>query len=222
MIICRKHLIPFLILLLMLLAACSRPVKLAGEPVRQVDFSGSWELNYQLSERIQENVEALRLMAIGAARRRGDAWLSMPSMELVRLAESISRATVLEIDQNGDQIEIQRQDDFPLTCTFGAIPTADEDPLGSEYCGWDLHQLVFAFRLPDGLRVTHRLTLAPDEDKLNVATTVRTRGAGQQFTLNRVYTRFEQPESEFECRLTLEGGKSCRRVTDPDQAALLQ
>ena len=205
-----------------LLVGCQRPVRLAGEPMQQVDFSGSWELNYQLSERIQENVEALRLMAITAARRRGDAWLSMPSLELVRLAESISRSTVLEIDQTGRQIEIQRQDDFPLTCTFGPVPSVEEDPLGSEYCGWDLHQLVFAFRLPDGLRVTHRLTLAPDRAKLNVATTVRTRGAGQQFTLNRVYTRFEQPQDEYECRMTVEGDKSCRRIADPEQAALLQ
>lgn len=207
------------------LAGCTRQtIELQGTTHAEVDFSGQWEVNYQLSERIQENVELLRLMAINQARRRGDyRWLAMPSFELVRLAESIARSPTLEIAQNGDEIEIRRQDDFPLTCTFGAeLPEVEVDPLGSEQCGWDLHQLVFAFRLEDGLRVVHRFTLGPAGDRLNMATTVRTHGHNQEFTLNRVYTRYRARPSPYECRHTVDRGKVCWAGDGQEKAAGLE
>lgn len=201
--------------LLVVVAGCSREVRLQPEAPVQVDFSGHWELNYQLSEQMQENMEILYLMARSAVERSDGytdlRWL-LPSMEVVELAESVSRTTALAIDQSETAIEIGRGEDFPLTCEFAAsgVPLADE--LGTERCGWDGHQLVFAFRLPDGLRVRHRLTLAPDGEKLNVATTVQTGRSRGGFTINRVYTRYEPLPEEFECRLMVTGTKSCRRA----------
>jgi hypothetical protein len=208
-------------LLVSLLGACSREIQLSGDTPAKVDFSGSWELNYQLSESIRESAELLRLMAIVEARRASgrmdQGWPVLPSFELVELADSISQVTVLEIEQDPEQIEVKRGEEFPLTCTFGNPgPDATEDDLGTEVCGWYDHQLVFWFRLPDNLSITQELTLGPGGNRLNIATTVRTPGAGQTFTLNRVYTRFVPLADEFECEYTLARGKSCRRAT-PDE-----
>jgi hypothetical protein len=206
-------------LLAVLLAACSRkPIELAGSPAVGVDFSGSWELNHKLSESVQDKTRFLLQMAeVQARSRRDGVVMGLPSMELVKLAEKISRATVLTIEQGEQQIEVKRGEEFPLTCTFNAdMALAAEDPLGIEICGWQGHQLVFDFRLPEHLNVTHKLTLGPGGKNLNVATTVRSRGYGQVFTLNRVYTQFVPLADEFECEYTLTRGKSCRRAT-PDE-----
>ena len=206
-------------LLAILLAGCSRkPIELAGSPTASVDFSGSWELNHKLSESIQDKTRLLVQMAEVQARARQDGVITgLPSWELVELAEKISRATVLTIEQGKQQIEVKRGEEFPLTCTFSAdMAQAAEDPLGIEICGWQGHQLVFDFRLPEHLNVTHKLTIGPGGKNLNVATTVRSRGYGQVFTLNRVYSRFVPLADEFECEYTLTRGKSCRRAT-PDE-----
>ena len=208
-------------LIAFLLAACSREVQLTGDSPDRVDFSGFWELNYRLSESISGNAELLHLMAMVQARRaasHGDRpWPVLPSLELLELVDSISHVTVLEIEQDRQQIQVKRGEEFPLTCTFGAAsPYAAEDEFATEVCGWRNHQLVFWFRLPDNLSITQELTLGPGGKRLNIATTVRTRGMGQTFTLNRVYTKFEPLADEYECEYTLARGKSCRRAT-PDE-----
>ncbi len=205
-----------------LAAGCSPPsVRVSGTPtaaVASVDFSGSWEIDYQLSDRVEDNANFLYLEALAEARRATDGRieprpLRLPAWELVQLADSISRTQVLEITQDAASIEVDRGEEFALTCTFGPEgPYVAHDPLGSEVCGWDGHQLVFAFQMPDQLWVVHRLTVATEEDKLNVATTVRRRGTNQAFTLNRVYRRFEPLPDEYECRTTVAGTKSCRPI----------
>ncbi len=214
-----------LLLLIALAGACRQPsaIRPSGSSSVAVDFSGSWELDHQLSDRVQDNANFLRLEAIAEARRaqgRLDRRVPrLPAFELVELADDISRTPVLTIKQGPDRIEVDRGDEFPLTCTFGPDgPYVADDPLGTEICGWDLHQLLFAFRLPDRLSVIHRLTLGPEGDKLNVATTVRGRGADQRFTLNRVYTRFEPLADEYDCRLNPSGTKTCR-LLGPEETA---
>ena len=215
-----KHSIVVVALLTLLLAGCSREVTLAGRTADQPqDFTGSWELNYQLSESVQDKTRLLLQMAEIEARRRNEGGLrGLPSYELVELTDKISQATVLEINQGEQEIEVQRGEEFPLTCTFRADRAqVEKDPLGTEICGWQNHQLVFDYQLPDQLRVTHILTLGPGGNNLNVATTVRSRGYGQVFTLNRVYTKFVPLPDEYECEFTVTHGKSCRRA-DPDQS----
>lgn len=209
-----------------LAASCGTPQPRITAPTRAaVDFSGSWEIDYQLSDRVEDNANFLYLEALAEARRAADGRieprpLRLPAWELVQLADTISRTQILEITQDSGSIDVDRGEEFALTCTFGPDgPYVAHDPLGNEACGWDGHQLVFAFQMPDRLRVVHRLTLAPAEDKLNVATTVRRSGGNQGFTINRVYRRFEPLPDEYECRTTVAGTQSCRPIGRPTEPA---
>ncbi|MFK7957846.1 MAG: hypothetical protein AB8B96_17235 [Lysobacterales bacterium] len=213
--------------LLLTISGCSgdtaKPPPLKTVASEPVDFSGSWELSYQLSDRVEENAQLLQLIAIAKARRANSRYDRrpfpvLPSLELVQLADAISQTQVVEIEQDEFSIEVNRDDDFPLTCDFDRETAYGlADALGSEVCGWDSHQLVFGFALPDSLDIVQRLTLAPDGERLNVATTVRRRGSARSFTLNRVYNRFEPLPDEFDCRYTVAGTKSCVRARNQDE-----
>ena len=215
----------------LLLIACAGPqLGLESESNPQVNFSGSWQLDYRLSEDLYEKIETLQRIAIanaqrqpppGSVRGRGPVFTvnNRPVnnirdiISLGQMAEIISRTTVLEIRQSGDEIQIARKDEFDLTCSFsGGVAVPIEDALGTELCGWDHHQLVFRIGLPDGFTIHHRLTLAPKGDKLNIATTVQSSSLPQPFTLNRVYQLFVPLDDEFECEKTISKGKSCRRA----------
>ena len=215
----------------LLLAACAKaPRLLDSVSHEQVDFSGSWELDYQASDDLYEKIEMLQRMAAYRAQRmpppqmgrRGPVIMvnsrpvnSVSSIiGLGQMAELISKTTLLEIEQTNSAIEISRKDDFPLSCSFhGGAAVPIEDALGTELCGWDYHQLIFQIDLPDGFLIQHRITMAPAGDKLNIATTVQSRDLPEPFTLNRVYQRFTPLPSEFECETTVSKGKSCRRVS---------
>lgn len=211
-------------------AACASPKQpvLRDDTAARVDFSGSWELHYGLSDRIEEEIRLQHLLARRTLERnaqlpaastvtvggRGRVNSSSSIIGLAQLAETISRAKVLTIEQNERQVMIERDDEFPLSCRFDRAGRPIVDPLGTELCGWDGHQLVFVIQLPDGLRVRHRLTLSPDGQHLNVATTVQTRRAPQPFTFDRVYERFEPPPPPFDCHETLDRGRVCLRIGD--------
>ena len=109
------------------------------------DFTGSWEINYQLSDRVEENVDLLRMIAVAEARRaqaRRDRRIPvLPSFELIQLADSISQTMVLEIEQDPYGIEIKRGEEFPFTCTFNATAPQEDQfarirpPRSSRLCG---------------------------------------------------------------------------------------
>jgi len=216
-----------LILVLLISACVSQPqIKLNTQNHKMVDFSGSWELDYGLSDNLEEQFYFQQLLARSEYNRRADSSRGRPVIGsgsrgnlralfgLGQFTDSISRTLVLEIKQSEEEIEITREDDFPLTCGFyGGSAQPIEQAIGSELCGWDEHQLVFSMILPDGVNIRHRLTLSPEGEKLNVATTVRSRRSNKPFTLNRVYERFDTVEEEFECKQTLANGKSCRRIS---------
>jgi hypothetical protein len=209
----------------LLLACSSRAPVLAGTTPLEVDFSGHWEMDHQLSETVEDSAQLQQAMAAIRARQRNGhmdrGWIGLPSFEVIELTDSISQTTLLEIEQDGRRIEVKRGEDFPLSCSFDrAGPEVEEDSLGTEICGWDRHQLVFYFQLPDKLRVTQRLTLGPDGKHLNIATTVKARGGGPAFTLNRAYSKYEPLPDEFDCEQTLTRGKSCRRAT-PDEPVII-
>ncbi len=209
------------------LAGCaSQEKQLPVGDAKMVDFGGSWELDYELSEHPNDKLrwlyEVTRSRLEQQAARR-DAAVSGPSglinaqamnslqgvIGLGKLAEMISQATVLKIDQSRDDITVHRENDFALTCDFQKIKQSASS-LGVEACGWQEDQLVFQVVLPEGLIVNHRLVLAGNGRRLNVATTVISNKIAQPFTLNRVYMPFEPGKGEYNCEYTLEHKKTCR------------
>lgn len=186
------------------------------------NFGGSWERNYSRGGDIQENINRLarRLSrtAAGAsapnARRGTGITSSSPSLgpiiAMARIADEITRSDTLLIEHDKSRIEVEREEDFALTCEFNNT-TAQQfaSPLGREICGWDGSKMVFHVTLPDGVTITHRLTLSPDQNELNVATTVTSPSSYTPYTLNRFYYRFEPVESPYVCEQTLSRKRVC-------------
>jgi len=211
---------------LYLVGCASQPTpELQDEP--RVDFTGSWELDGQMSEPVMEKIRWLYEAARSDAERRARANANRrgpPTINadyhmrdvaaivgLGRLAEIITKSTVLTITQTDSQVIIERDDDFALVCEFG-VRRKSETRLGQELCGWFGDQLAFEIDLPDGLRVSHLLTLASSGDRLNLATTVYSTRASLPFSLNRVYTPFEPLEDHlYDCEYTLVNQTTCTR-----------
>lgn len=174
------------------------------------DFSGHWELDYSMSDDLNDKLERT---AYDLNRNRGNGSASGRALyDMARFTDSITRTSIIDIEQDQWGIEIQRNDNFPLSCAFQpGQQTSYNSVFGSEVCGWSGEQLVFIADLPEGLDIRHRLTLSPDKDRLNLATTVYTRSSSAPFTMNRVYMRFEPPEQEYDCEQTLSKNTVCKR-----------
>lgn len=212
---------------IMTLAGCAASPPVQLENRSPTDFSGFWELNDQMSEDPAEKIrwlytvarsDAERRQARGSMNRRESSRIiaskrPLGNMEAIiglgRLAAMISKATVLTITQTDEQIIIGRDDDFALVCDFDAAQN-DESRLGQERCGWLNSQLAFEIHLPEGLSVSHLLTLAPDGNRLNLATTVHSSRASVPFTLNRVYVPFEPTEDLYDCVYTIVHKRTCK------------
>ncbi len=198
----------------------------------RVDFSGNWEMDYGRSDNLNEKLNSIyKDLQRQAARRSGSSTeystrggvttTSNPEVSnaiagiipLAKLADFITTSQALEIEQSDYDILVEREDTFALSCAFvDDSPEVVTDNLGSEVCGWDAHQLVFVVDLPEGTRINHRFTLAPDGQRLHIATRV-SRGGNRNFTLNRVYYRFEPLPPDFECEYTLSRGNVCSRAS---------
>jgi len=218
-----------LLCLAITMIGCASREKFARESPDPVNFSGSWELDYELTEHPNDKLRFLyevtrsQLQQQQAVQRDMVVRGRMPStpvssavinslqgvINLGRLAETVSRSTVLNIEQTLDSIVVQREGDFALTCDF-FINRRSANPLGQETCGWQGNQLVFEVSLPEGLNVQHRLVLSGNGKRLNVATTVSSNIISQLFTLNRVYMQFEPGKGMYECEYTLAKKKTCR------------
>lgn len=208
---------------------CANQKALDRKNPEPVNFSGSWELDYEMSEHANDKLRFLyevtrsQLRQQQAVQRDMVKRGMMPStpvssavinslqgvIDLGRLTEMISRSTVLNIEQSLDDIVVQREGDFALTCDFFA-DRQSVSILGQESCGWQGDQLVFEVSLPEGLRVRHRLVLSGNGKRLNIATTVSSNTIKQLFTLNRVYMPFEPGKGMYECEYTLAKKKTCR------------
>ena len=198
------------------------PIFLSAAEVNRhdVDFSGNWELDYQLSDHPNEKIRQVyvetRSKIEAQLRRRYDGAVVVdPStfnlqsiVGLGQLAERIGQATVLDIKQRDGHIFIERNDDFSLICNF-----ADMQPkasvTGVEACSWDEDQLIFRIALPDGLNVEHKLSIAADRSRLNVATTVWIDSIAYPFTLNRVYMPYQPGEGLYHCEYTIARQTTC-------------
>ena len=204
-------------ILILLLPLFVTTASAAGANRHGIDFSGHWELDYQMSDFPSEKIrwEYTRIRAqVEKMIERSDrpinpAALNVESIVgLGRLTEKIAQATVLDVEQQDDYIVVNRNDDFALVCDFAnAAPLVSA--VGAESCEWDEDQLVFNLTLPDGLRVSHRLSLAADRSRMNVATTVKVIGLPYPFTLNRVYQPFEPGEGMYQCEFTIATQTTC-------------
>ncbi len=224
----RKNLAMLLCLGITMIGCASQEEFARGGP-DPVNFSGSWELDYELSEHPNDKLRFLyevtrsQLQQQQAVQRDMVVRGRMPStpvssavinslqgvINLGRLAETVSRSTVLNIEQTLDSIVVQREGDFALTCDF-FVDRRSASTLGQETCGWQGNQLVFEVSLPEGLNVQHRLVLSGNGKRLSVATTVSSTTISQLFTLNRVYMPFEPGKGMYECEYTLAKKKTCR------------
>ena len=198
------------------------PNRVTGEtPNRHnADFSGSWELDYQLSDRSREKIKSLYRQAKAQAERAAERAKSAGHYVDPRvfnaqsvvghglLTEKIAQATVLTITQEADHIVINRNDDFALICNFSDMGWK-ESVIGTEGCNWNEDQLAFQIALPNGLNVFHQFSIAADRSRINVATTVRILGITSPFTLNRVYMPFEPGDGLFECTYSIENQTTC-------------
>lgn len=185
-----------------------------------VNFEGHWELDYQRSDHPQEKIRWLYVQARSEAKRMAEraqnsgryvdpqVFNYQSIIGLGRLTEKIAQATVFTITQADDHIVIKRNDDFSLVCDFNDMGWK-RSAIGTEGCAWDKDQLVFQVALPDGLSVRHRLSLAADRSRLNVATTVQISDVRYPFTLNRVYMPFEPGEGLYNCEFTIANQTTC-------------
>ncbi|MGI9271573.1 MAG: hypothetical protein ACR2QT_07355 [Woeseiaceae bacterium] len=189
-----------------------------------VDLSGSWERDYSRSDDVQAVLNSmLRRISRPAPdpsfttnRRTGRPMPPAPTQDLskvvalARLAELITRPDVLTITQNEYEISIARKDDFAMLCEFyDGYAKRTESDYGTEVCSWNNHQLVSHLILPDGLLVSHRFSMAADGMSLHVATTISSSATRTPFTVNRVYAKFDAPESDFNCVETLSMKRVC-------------
>jgi hypothetical protein len=188
------------------------------------DLSGSWERDYSRSDDAQAVVNSMirRLHrpvpdpSFSNNRRSGSAPAYTPTQDLskivalAQLAELITRPDVLTITQDEYEISIARKDDFSMLCEFydGYAKRTDSD-YGTEVCDWNNKQLVSHLVLPDGLLVSHRFTLSTDGMNMHVETTVSSNSTRTPFTINRVYMKFDPPESEFNCVETMSMKRVC-------------
>jgi hypothetical protein len=214
---------------LLLLQACASPES-APRINEEVDFdvidlSGNWEKDYQLSDDFQTEFNLYmfdirrRLTNQGDGLNRsssigiGSAGGNMETVVgLARFTEEITRMPLLEIEQDRARVQINREDDFALTCEFINRQTAiTQTPFGIEQCGWNGEQLLFQLNLTEGLRIFYQVTLSPNKQQLNITTTVTSGQVSTPMTISNYYRRYDPPESDVDCILTLTRNNVCRR-----------
>lgn len=227
-----QYLIPFLLCSLCLfVTGCSSQPEQQRRPVvnqtdAAVDFTGFWELDYSQSDNIQVNLNALvrglrqpRSQPGGVYQQAGGTVViggpgstnsGASIIGLAQMADLITQSQLLEIEQDKNKIKVERAENFALTCEFypGQYHTV-ETPLGKEICGWDRHQLIFKILLPEGLTIQHIMSLGPDGQRLNIATTVTSDRVTSPFTVNRVYVRYQPTDDGYSCKMTISRGRVC-------------
>lgn len=203
----------------LLVTACSSNQPTIDTSVRSysggmpVNLSGSWERDYSRSDDIQG---VLNSTLRNIYRPQPDSAYPAPSQDLsrvvalARFADLITRPDVLTITQDEYEIKVARKDDFTMLCEFyQGYAKRTQSEFGAEVCSWNGDQLVSHLVLPDGLLVSHRFAIAADGMSLQVSTTISSNATRVPFTVNRVYMKFEPPESDFNCLETLSMKRVC-------------
>ncbi|MEC8803946.1 MAG: hypothetical protein VXX24_04160, partial [Pseudomonadota bacterium] len=134
-------------------------------------------------------------------------------VNLARLAEYVSRQTILRIEQDRNEVSIERRGEAPLICTVdhGLRETFSSEH-GKEYCGWDGQQLVFIIELPDQLEISHRFDVAAAGDELRLVTSISHRGSAP-FNLIQAFNRYDAGSDGLNCVLTVTRGRVCSQLS---------
>lgn len=210
----------FFVVALFLVACADEPVRqeVASDPV---DMSGNWELDYARSDNLQARFSSMiRQLREQAARTNGERSRNSVAVSpgssqetllgLAQMAELITQSQLLEISQSRIAIRVEREGNFSLSCDYGdGAIQANDYGVGAERCFWDGQQLVFEIRLPEGLDIVHRLSVAESGQTLAIVTSLYARGVSSPFSLRRIYRRYEPGRSGFRCTETLTRGRVC-------------
>jgi len=200
-------------------------------PLR-LDFSGSWEKDFRRSDTWRDELNRMmRLRQEQAAGQRAGASsgggpavsignINLNSgrrgssiVDMARLAEYISRQTVMTIIQDRNQVRIERDGEAPLVCSLdNGVQDTFSSAHGVETCVWDRTQLVFRISLPDDLEISHRFSVSTDRQLLRMVTSIQSKRSAP-FNLIQAFTKYDSPPDDFNCIQTLSRGKVCSKVT---------
>lgn len=215
--------------LLLLVCACTQ------QPAREVvirtaqssmraDLSGFWGRDYFRGDDVNQALNqwfrrmrraAPNVRPVGLPELDNAGVVSSPRdvqsiLALARLADELTRPRYFTISQTENEISVEREDDFDISCQFqDGVAQGAANSYGQEICGWDGDIFISRLFLPDGLLVSHRYTVAPEGDELHIATTVSLRYTGMSFTLSRFYNKTERSPSMFNCVDTLSMNRVC-------------
>jgi hypothetical protein len=189
-------------------------------------MNGHWELDYGSSDNLQaqfrSSLRGLRQQQARAAQAErsgmavGGSGSDQALYDLAQMAELVTQAQLLEIEQDRTAIQVEREGTFTLSCDYGAGSIRAQDyGVGRERCFWDGQQLVFEIRLPDGLDIVHRMSVSSDGQALAVVTSLYSSRVSGPFSLRRIYRRFEPGRSPYRCTETLSRGRVCTTEKNP-------
>jgi hypothetical protein len=190
------------------------------------DFSGYWEKNYQLSDDFNTRfrlyiADVQRRFA--AAQGRGDlqggpgARVNTETINgLARFTEELTRMPLLEILQDDTSIDIERDNDFTLHCAYEDRQfTSSTNVFGADSCGWDQDRLIFRMNLAGGLTIAHQFSMNADATMLNITTQVSSASVAVPLVISNYYLRYEPPEEDYNCLLTLTRNRVCAQRGTP-------
>ena len=201
-------------------------------PIR-LNFSGDWEKDFNRSDTWED--ELSRLLQIrqerAASQRSGTSVRNVPTttlgninlnslrsrgtniVDLARLAEYVSRQTTMHIEQDRNEVRIERRGEAPLICTIenGLVETFRSEH-GNEFCGWDGQQLVFIISLPGDLEISHRFDVSADREELRMVTSIAHKNS-TPFNLIQAFNRYDAGNDNLNCVLTVTRGRVCSQVT---------
>ena len=201
-------------------------------PIR-LNFSGDWEKDFNRSDRWEDELN--RLFQIrqerAASQRAGVTTRNVPRtslgnlnlnsliprgtniVDLARLAEYVSRQTTIHIEQDRNEVRIERRGEAPLICSIeDGLRETFRSEHGNEFCGWDGQQLVFITSLPDDLEISHRFDVAADREEPRMVTSISYKGSAP-FNLIQAFNRYDAGIDNLNCVLTVTRGRVCSQVT---------
>lgn len=214
------------LLLCLLVSACQSTPELPSDPPlltgTRPDFSGHWEKDYARSDDFNDRLQLYvadirRQFSRQGTLNQSPGFISNEAINgLARFAEEITRMPLLVIEHGDSNIEVDREHDFTLRCHYRDRQfVSSNSPFGADICGWNDQRLVFRMELGGGLTISHQFSLSPDGASLDVTTTVSSDSVSAPLVVRNIYQRFEAPEEDYNCMLTLTRSTVCTRGGTP-------
>jgi len=206
--------------------ATSRLLPVVASPAP--DLSGHWEKNFNMSDDFSSRIalfvaDIQRRYSVPQGQARGDfAFGSTTPIRaeaingLARFAEELTRMPLLEVRQDAMAIHVERENDFSLRCSWqDGEPVRSSSVFGIDACGWSGQRLLFSMTLQGGLGILHQFSLSADGALLDVTTTVSSESVAAPLIIRNVYQRYEPPEENYNCILTLTRSRVCTQRGTP-------